>query len=318
MRIASGFRNGIGNAVIFTSVLQALKYHSGEKTIDLFLDTEWINSGGGKAIYDIFSGLKYVNVKRYPEEFNKDDYDLMFMSVHSVFTAPVYSAFHNTNELDMSKYTAWGASFMSERDFYYLELIREIDYRGPVFRQEMTWDTKFKIPKSDNIKISIANGYQRTRDGIFQRKQYPHWAEVADTLKRMYPKVDFYILGGKEDREWSKDLAKEIGATDFSGELSILQTASVIRQSDIFMGNDSSCYHIADALETKGIVVFGSTLCSKNSPLNNSIIPIRSPLKCASCQSTVFFKMCAEPQNCMDSIDPSIVVAAIRNIIRSN
>lgn len=314
MKIGVGFCNGIGNFIIFTAVLRAIQHHIDFEPVDLILN-ENRKGEAMDAIRLLAKTMTGVNVVNYPSEFNRGDYDKLWMSVHSVFNDSVYKEIMGFESIDLDNHTFWATSFLSEYDFYYIEIMRELGYKGPLYEQEMYIDRKFKLEKNDNIKIAIANGYQRTESDIFKRKQYPHWKEVMETLNKMYNnKVEYYILGGKDDKEWSKDLIDD-NVTDFAGELDILQTGSVISQSDLILCNDSSVFHMADALYAKGVVVFGSTLCSKNGPLNGTMIPIRSPLKEAPCQRTVFFQMCGEDTRCMDAISPSYVVAAVRRLL---
>jgi len=203
---------------------------------------------------------------------------------------------------------------MSERDFYYLEIIKQFGYRGPIFPQFMPVDENFKL-KEEGIRICIANGFQRSHYNTFKRKQYPHFVEVMKAIKKLYDNVQFYILGGIEDQEWSYQIVNEIDCIDYAGKLNILETASVVKQSDLIICNDSSVFHIADALGTRGVVIMGSTLCSKNGPLNNNIEVIRSPKSCSPCQRTVMFGLCGEQSTCMESISNSLVTAATRKLL---
>jgi len=44
---------------------------------------------------------------------------------------------------------------------------------------------------------------------------------------------------------------------DFCGKLTLLETASVIKKSDFFIGNDSGLGHIASAVNTQSFIIFG-------------------------------------------------------------
>ena len=308
---AVSFCNGLGNYIIFSSCLSALHYHFNEK-IDLFIDSGW-QSKGKEAIELMASNNPYVNLKRYPEDFDRNNYEHFYMSTHSEFAVDVYKEFLG-EEIDMNKLNSWASTFMSERDFYYLEIIKQFGYRGPIFPQFMPVDENFKL-KEEGIRICIANGFQRSHYNTFKRKQYPHFVEVMKAIKKLYDNVQFYILGGIEDQEWSYQIANEIDCIDYAGKLNILETASVVKQSDLIICNDSSVFHIADALGTRGVVIMGSTLCSKNGPLNNNIEVIRSPKSCSPCQRTVMFGLCGEQSTCMESISNSLVTAATRKLL---
>ena len=44
---------------------------------------------------------------------------------------------------------------------------------------------------------------------------------------------------------------------DFCGKLTLLETASIIKKSDFFIGNDSGLGHIASAVNTQSFIIFG-------------------------------------------------------------
>lgn len=44
---------------------------------------------------------------------------------------------------------------------------------------------------------------------------------------------------------------------DFCGKLTLLETASIIKKSDFFIGNDSGLGHIASAVNTQNFIIFG-------------------------------------------------------------
>lgn len=312
MAVSIGYANGIGNFTIFTSTIQSLCYHFNQESIDIFIDSSWINPGRS-AIETMIKNTPFTNLKHYPEDFKRENYDNFYMSLHSIFSLPVYREFLG-DEVNVDAHPSWASNFLSERDFYYLEIIKQFGYKGPIMEQYVPIDESFKL-KEKGLKIAVANGFQRSHYNTFQRKRYNYWKDVMESIKGLYENVTFYLLGGKEDKDWADPLAAEMKCINYAGKLNILQSASVISECNLFMGNDSSAFHMADSLKKPGVVLFSSTLCSKNGPINGTIIPIRSKKACSPCQRTVVFSMCSEPNKCIDSIEPSLVVATIRNIL---
>jgi hypothetical protein len=85
MKIGVGFRNGIGNFVIFTSILQCLQYFS-NNPVDLILDETW-NSPSKDEIVNIAKNCPFIDdIVDYPSSFSCEKYDTIFMSRHSVFS----------------------------------------------------------------------------------------------------------------------------------------------------------------------------------------------------------------------------------------
>jgi len=72
------------------------------------------------------------------------------------------------------------------------------------------------------------------------------------------------ILGGRGDKVAAGVTAREVSrlggkAVDLAGELALLQSAAVIACSRILLTNDSGLMHMADALGTPVVAVFGPT-----------------------------------------------------------
>ena len=210
MKICASFKNGLGNFAIFTSALQALAHHSGNK-VTLVLDKSWRG--------EVPDGIRLVAEKMpfidkvisYPDEYEEGDYDLTWMSVHSVMDSDIYRQIY-TDTPDPNQFTAWASSYLGELDFLYLELYRKLNYKGPIFPQY--WPSYSDFEKSpfiynlrviEDTKIVVSNGYRRSPDNRMASKAYPHWGEVMLKIKELYEDVKFILVGGADDRGWAKE-----------------------------------------------------------------------------------------------------------------
>ena len=110
--------------------------------------------------------------------------------------------------------------------------------------------------KNKSDLICIAPG------SVWFTKRFPE--EKFIELLNMMDKNDFKIalIGGRDDmklceRIISKTTNNEVYS--FAGKLSILQSAELIKNSSLLITNDSAPLHLANAVSTKVIAVFGST-----------------------------------------------------------
>lgn len=111
--------------------------------------------------------------------------------------------------------------------------------------------------KSKSELICLAPG------SVWFTKRFPE--EKFIVLLNMMDKIDFKIalIGAKEDiklceRIISKTTHNQVYS--FAGRLSILQSAELIRNSSLLITNDSAPLHLANAVGTKVIALFGSTI----------------------------------------------------------
>jgi ADP-heptose:LPS heptosyltransferase len=246
------------------------------------------------------------------------------MSAHSVLDNELYKKIYGLTP-NPDCYTAWAASFLSELDFYYLELYRQLDYKGPIFPQ--CWPSYSDFEKSpffynlrviEDPKIVVSNGWRRSPENRMASKAYPHWGEVILKIKELYENVKFILVGGKDDREWSQEISQLLPEGDcynFVGKSNLLETGDIVRVADLILSTDTGVAHVADALNKKGVMVFSSTLYSKNYPINKTMIPIRSMLSCSPCQGTILQSMCQENQRCSEAISPKYIISVVRRLL---
>jgi len=84
-----------------------------------------------------------------------------------------------------------------------------------------------------------------------------NFAVVANALK---DNIDAAILlGGPGDTQYSRHVATqlEIPLLDLTGKTDLLTTSAIIQKCSLFLGNDSGLGHLASAVDSASITVFG-------------------------------------------------------------
>ena len=84
-----------------------------------------------------------------------------------------------------------------------------------------------------------------------------NFAAVANSLKQAVDAV--ILLGGPDDTEYCKKVAArlEIPYLNLAGKTDLLTTSAIIQQCTLFLGNDSGLGHLASAVDTPSLAVFG-------------------------------------------------------------
>ncbi|RME45860.1 MAG: glycosyltransferase family 9 protein, partial [Chloroflexi bacterium] len=84
-----------------------------------------------------------------------------------------------------------------------------------------------------------------------------HFRSLLDKVADRFEGV--LILGGPGDRERATLLARDLPlpALNLTGETTLLQAAALLEHCSLFVGNDSGLGHMAAAVETPTITVFG-------------------------------------------------------------
>lgn len=306
-----GFANGIGNFVIFTQILQCIHNHFGKK-INLFLDGE-AAIVQNDTIRMMAERLPFIDkVFIYPEGYEKSSFKFMSELNNP---CPLYTEFVGS-DVNFNTFKGWALGYVSETNFYLSELDKKIGYRGKLFPPRVPYLKKSLLePMGISQYVCVANGYS---EGL-ERKAYRRWGEVVYLLSRFYPDMPIVILGWKGDSEWAFSLeAVSPFVINMIGRTNILEVATIIKKSRLLLSVDTGLYHIADALHVPNIALFGSTLISKNGPLNGSTRIIATPRACAPCQATPFWNLCDQSGECLDLIEPLQVFSLARTILQTS
>ncbi len=111
-------------------------------------------------------------------------------------------------------------------------------------------------------------------------KRWPpeHFVELAKTLRdSMGARV--VLGGGPADADACADIAEQSGGVSLAGKTSIPEWAALLKRSDCVVSNDSGGMHLATAVGTPVVGIYGLTDPSKTGPLGKSVVLQKSTLK---------------------------------------
>ena len=130
---------------------------------------------------------------------------------------------------------------------------------------ELYWNEETKIStekKAQKIGFDFSDPYLCLAPGAgFYTKRWP--AENFEQLIGLVRKEFNYqvvLLGGEEDIELGRFLGKEDSVYDFTGKLTLLETGVVLSQGKGLVSNDTGLMHMATAVDTPVLAIFGSTV----------------------------------------------------------
>ncbi len=169
---------------------------------------------------------------------------------------------------------------------------------------------QFHIAPDDKF-ITIAPGT------IWQTKRFPEdkIIEVLDILAG--DNVPVVLTGSKKDMELCRfiiDKTKNDKVYNASSKLTILQSAYLIKKSRVILTNDSSPLHLANAVGTRVVAVFGATVPEFGFyPIGKNDVVIQTlGLKCRPCAIHGGNKCPIKTFVCMQNINPADVYNEIK------
>ena len=101
-------------------------------------------------------------------------------------------------------------------------------------------------------------------------------------------------------------------AIDLSGRTSLGEAMALIDRCDAFVTNDSGLMHVAAALNTPLVAIFGSTNSTTTSPYSDTSRIVRVPIECSPCMKPV----CPlGHMNCMKRVTVDMVFGAVGDLL---
>ncbi len=199
-----------------------------------------------------------------------------------------------------------------------LDLINASDknkYRPRIFIDDESKEKADKILAERKIRKDfaiIAPG------SVWTTKRYPNYPALIELIKKELD-LDIVLLGGRDDIAISRSIAKTSSnlCCDLAGKTDFLVSAEIISRAKIAISNDSAPAHIAAAVDTPVVAVFGPTTPEFGfAPYseNSSVVDI-GPLYCRPC-TTHGSDQCPQKHfKCMLDIQPAEIINAVKLLL---
>jgi heptosyltransferase-2 len=122
------------------------------------------------------------------------------------------------------------------------------------------------------------------------------------------------IFGGPSDRELGRDISRLMAApaVDLSGRTNLGEAMALIDRCNAFVTNDSGLMHVAAALDTPLVAIFGPTDSTTTSPYSQSSRIVRVPIECSPCLQP---ECPLGHHNCMKRVSVDMVFDALQGML---
>ncbi|MCC6954391.1 MAG: glycosyltransferase family 9 protein [Deltaproteobacteria bacterium] len=144
----------------------------------------------------------------------------------------------------------------------------------------------------DRARALIADRFASTgrpKAGIIVGSSWPSkdWPEerIVELAQRLSPTHDSVLIGGPAERERAEAIAAREPKTTVSlaGETSLRELAALLSLCHVVVGCDSGPMHIAAAVGTPVISLWGPTSPIRSGPYKNESLVLQSSIGCAPC-----------------------------------
>lgn len=175
-----------------------------------------------------------------------------------------------------------------------------------------TVDTLLKETGISGDFVALAPG------SAWATKRWPYYPELARALAADIPLV---IVGGPGDRADARAIRTALGNTilaDGTGHLTMLQSGELIRRAKVLVSNDSAPVHLASAVGTPVVEIYGPTVTqfgfAARPELSRIVEP--DPLACRPCSHHGPVVCPLVHHKCMRDTPISRVLSEVRTILQ--
>jgi ADP-heptose:LPS heptosyltransferase len=291
--------SGIGNIVLATPLLVALNQLN--FIVDVILDADYPQTA------DLLREWSIIR-----EIFNTDPRGIIYRDYNFVIPAipPFYwskfTQYYRTKVSGLIGRPADSLFYQDEQE-YYLSFARALGYPidcKPVYRLPISPSESFGVTSRT---VVIAPG---CKTGEMAAKRWPHYPQLAERF------TDVVVVGTADDlwRNDGKRFQFPPHVRLFIDTLTLRETAELIAAAGAVAGNDSGLSHIAVAVGTPTVIVFGPTPNSLGQLPPNAKI-LRTGLDCEPCWFGRRFQACGAQIRCLSQLTVNTVEDELRKLL---
>ena len=331
--------SSIGDILLTTPLLRVLRKKYPNAQIDFVVKKQFadcIKSNPNiDTIYELDTDSK-GNLKTLKSEFQQNNYDWI-IDLHGNFRS-IYlrSGYKKSQILTFKKHkfirfllVKFGVNLYGDIQPVYQRYINSTARLGLEYDNEGL-DYMLDEKEKSEIRIQLSKqNFDFNKNTIciapgasFYTKRWPSekFAQVANQLQNE-KNVQIILVGSENDKPFSKEIEGtcQRQVFNYTGGLSLMETACVVSYADIVLTNDSGIMHLANALKKQTVAIYGPTVKELGFfPLKELSTVIENlSLKCRPCTHIGSNKCPKKHFKCMKDISVDTVYQTISNLLNA-
>ena len=280
---------GIGDVLMATVAMREFKRENPNTKLTVAIDR---HTTYDDTYYKLIYNAPFIDEIIDSRHVDKRAYD-EYWNIKSVCIQREHSRFPNLNRIDIF---AKACSVKHIKD--HLPFYEESNFEK---RKAEKYISSFQNRKKIFIHSASNEGKRSYNPRNLER--------LIAMLREEYPECKLLI--SDFNRVLQKSVFKTYNCEDVSS-LNIRDTASLIKRSDLFVGPDSGLMHLAGAVGTRSLVIFGSIppeVRINHYPTHESVT--LKGLSCLGC----WYKQCDRAIECMVGLKPEVILNRIRRML---
>ena len=203
--------------------------------------------------------------------------------------------------------------------FYYLNLVDEVERKvlGRSSPETVLPDISLDVSelrRNEALDMLVKAGIDQKKKTVLlgvgstnsNAKRWPaeRFARLADKLQKEMG-ANVILVGSKGDHEAAVSVLRkaDLPPLNIVGATTVAEAAAVISVADLLISNDMGLAHIAPAVGTRSITIFGPTNVVTTGPFSPIATVLRHDVPCSPCM----LRKCPIDHRCMTGISPETV-----------
>jgi heptosyltransferase III len=314
----------IGDTVLATPSLIALRRFLPDAQIDILLE-DWVAPvlGNFDAVDNVLTVSRKSKKSRFEiaRQIRANKYDVAF-NLHGGTTATFFvrvsGAKHRVGFADYSYSFLYNHLLSSSADYWQKEFTHSAEQQLALLGfvgVPVEDKPKSRLNVISNFKFQISNYALIHPVAAFDTKQWAteNFARIAEYLSAKG--LQIVAVATKKEREVLDNLVKlsNVPITTFD-DLTLPEITALASRAKVFVGNDSGIAHIAAAVQTPSVVIFGSSNRNHWRPWTNAPHEIVfENLPCQPCAG--YFCKEFDAPKCILSVKTESVISAIEKVL---
>ena len=198
--------------------------------------------------------------------------------------------------------------------YYYRAMLAEVGFcvsasPDTSLRCPPEWRNQVRARFGTRARVVVSPG---AAFGGAKRWLPERFAEVADAVARERD-AEVLIVGSAGDRPVGEAVAARMEgrARVVCGDTTLPELVAVLADADLLLTNDSGTMHVAAALGTPLVAVFGPTDWRETAPVGRRHRLVRETVHCAPC----LLRHCPIDHRCMTAVTATRVLGAARDVL---
>ena len=189
--------------------------------------------------------------------------------------------------------------------------VSQVEYKLPitVFHHRNVERLKSNLGISEKLPLVAINPMAQWDSKLWTVEGF---ARVADHIQSKRA-LSVVFTGGPGDEAYIDDICARMStqAANLAGKTDLLTLAALLKHARLVITTDTGPMHIAAAVGTPTVALFGPTAPWRTGPYGQGHLVIQDERHCQPC----FKRRCLYPEGCMASITPEKVIGAVEDMI---